>query len=264
MAEEFTTLSVSEPAPGIVEIMLDRPEVANAINTVMGRELCRLFDAFNAEPAQARAVILTGAGSRAFCAGADLKERRDMTDAAWRAQHLVFERMVRAILLAPMPLIAAVNGAAYGGGLELALLADFAYAADNARFALPEVTLGIMPGAGGTQNLPRAVGTRRAKEILLSGKPFSAAEAAAWGLVNRVLPPAALIGEARATAAVIAANAPLAVRQIKQAVNVGIAMGLPSALMLEIEAYSSLVGTEDRREGVAAFAEKRPPRFVGR
>ncbi len=264
MAEDFTTLRLSEPAPGILEITLDRPEVANAINTAMGDELCRLFDSLNAAPARARAVILTGAGSRAFCAGGDLKERLGMTDAAWQAQHLVFERMVRAIRLAPMPLIAAVNGAAYGGGCELALLADFAYAADHARFALTEVTLGIMPGAGGTQNLPRAVGTRRANEILLTGRPFSAAEAAAWGLVNRVLSPAALLAEARVTAAVIAANAPLATRQIKQAVKVGIALDLPAALMLEIEAYNRLVPTEDRHEGVAAFNEKRPPRFTGR
>ncbi len=264
MAEDFTTLRLSEPAPGILEITLNRPEAANAINTAMGDELCRLFDSLNAAPERARAVILTGAGSRAFCAGGDLRERLGMTDAAWQAQHLVFERMVRAIRLAPMPLIAAVNGAAYGGGCELALLADFAYAADHARFALTEVTLGIMPGAGGTQNLPRAVGTRRANEILLTGRPFSAAEAAAWGLVNRVFSPAALLAEARATAAVIAANSPLATRQIKQAVKVGIAMDLPAALMLEIEAYNRLVPTEDRREGVAAFNEKRPPRFTGR
>jgi len=264
MAADFTTLRLAEPAPGILEITLDRPQVANAINTAMGLELGRLFDTLNAEPAQARAVILTGAGSSAFCAGGDLKERLGMTDAAWQAQHLVFERMVRAILLAPMPVIAAVNGAAFGGGCELALLADFAYAAAHARFALTEVTLGIMPGAGGTQTLPRALGTRRAKEILLTGRPFSATEAAAWGLVNRVLPPETLLAEARATAAAIAANAPLATRQIKQAVNVGIAMDLPAALMLEIEAYNRLVPTEDRREGVAAFNEKRPPRFTGR
>lgn len=264
MSEEFATLRVSEPAAGVLEVTLNRPEVANAINTAMGKELCRLFDALNAEPSRARAVILTGAGSRAFSAGADLKERLGMSDEVWRAQHIVFERMVRAIMLAPMPLIAAVNGAAYGGGMELVLLADFAYATGHARFALPEVTLGIMPGAGGTQNLPRAVGIRRAKEVLLSGKPFGAAEAATWGLINRILPSDALIPEARAAAAVIAANGPLAVRQIKQAVNIGMAMDLRSALMLEIEAYNRLVGTADRREGIAAFNEKRAPRFTGR
>lgn len=263
MSERFATLALDEPASGILEVTLNRPEAANALNTEMGRELGELFDSLNAEPGRARAVILTGAGSRAFCAGGDLKERRGMSDAAWQAQHLVFERMVRAILLAPMPVIAAVNGAAYGGGCELALLADFAYAAEHARFAQTEVTLGIMPGAGGTQTLPRALGSRRAKEILLTGLPFSAAEAAEWGLVNRIFPATALLTETRATAARIAANAPLAARQIKQAVNFGIAMELSAALMLEIEAYNRLVPTEDRREGVTAFNEKRRPRFSG-
>ncbi|MDA8048879.1 MAG: enoyl-CoA hydratase-related protein [Rhodospirillales bacterium] len=264
MAGDFATLTLSEPGPGILEITLNRPDAANAINTEMGRELWRLFDALNADPARARAVILTGAGSRTFCAGGDLKERLGMSNDAWQAQHLVFERMVRAIVLSPMPLIAAVNGAAFGGGCELALLADFAYAAESARFALTEVTLGIMPGAGGTQTLPRAIGIRRAKEILLTGRPFSAAEAAEWGLVNRVCSPASLLEEARATATTIAGNAPLSTRQIKQAVNVGIGMDLPAALMLEIEAYNRLVPTEDRREGVCAFNEKRRPRFAGR
>ena len=264
MMEEFATLTLAEPAPGVLEVTLNRPAASNAINTAMGSELGRLFDRLNAEPARAHAVILTGAGSRSFCAGADLKERLDMSDDAWQAQHRVVERMVRAILLAPMPVIAAVNGAAYGGGCELALLADFAYAAENARFALTEVTLGIMPGAGGTQTLPRSVGSRRAKEIMLTGCPFSAAEAAAWGLVNRVCPPDSLLAEARATASAIAANAPLSTRQIKQAVNVGIAMDLPSALMLEVEAYNRLVPTADRREGVRAFNEKRRALFTGR
>ncbi len=263
MQENFTTVALDEVGPWVLEITLNRPEAANAINTKMGQELCQVFDRLNAEPERARVVILTGAGSRAFCAGGDLKERRGMSDAAWQAQHLVFERMVRAILLVPMPLIAAVNGAAYGGGCELALLADFAYAAEHARFALTEVTLGIMPGAGGTQTLPRAFGTRRAKEVLLTGKPFSAAEGAEWGLVNRVFPASALLAEARATAALIADNGPLATRQIKQAVNVGIAMELSAGLMLEIEAYNRLVPTEDRREGVNAFNEKRRPRFSG-
>jgi enoyl-CoA hydratase len=146
----------------------------------------------------------------------------------------------------------------------MVLLCDFAYAAETARFALPEVTLGIMPGAGGTQLLPRAVGAARAKEILLTGKPFTAAEAAAWGMVNAVCPPAALLERALDTARRIAANAPLSTRQIKHAVTVGLQVDLASALMLEIEAYNRLVPTEDRREGVRAFNEKRPPDFKGR
>ncbi len=264
MGESHTTIALAESEGGICEITLNRPEVSNAFNTEMAREILAVFDRLNAEPGRARVVLITGAGESAFCAGGDLKQRLGMTDAEWQAQHLVFERMVRAILLAPMPLIAAVNGAAYGGGLELTLLADFAYAAEHARFALTEVTLGIMPGAGGTQTLPRAVGMRRAKEILFTGRPFTAAEAFAWGVVNRVCPGSELLKEARATARAIAANAPLAVRQIKQSVNVGAAMDLGAALMLEIEAYNRLVPTEDRREGVRAFNEKRRPSFIGR
>lgn len=261
---EFATLLLKRPEPEILEVTLNRPDFANAFNTQMGLDLLALFDRLNAEPSLARAVVLTGAGERAFCAGGDLKQRLGMTDTEWQDQHLVFERMVRAILLAPMPVIAAVNGAAYGGGLELVLLADFAYAAEHARFALTEITLGIMPGAGGTQTLPRAVGARRAKEVLLTGRPFSAADALGWGVVNRVCRAADLLAEVRGTASAIAANAPLAARQIKQSVSVGAGMDLPAALMLEIEAYNRLVPTEDRREGVRAFNEKRRPRFSGR
>jgi len=176
----------------------------------------------------------------------------------------VFERMVRAMHLCPVPMIAAVNGAAYGGGCEIALCCDFAYAAGHARFAMSEVTLGIMPGAGGTQNLARALGARRAKEMLLTGSPLSAQQALEWGLLNRVCPAGELMAAVMATAERIAANAPLSTRQIKQSVSVGSQMDLSSALMFEIEAYNRLVPTEDRREGVAAFNEKRKPVFKGR
>ena len=187
-----------------------------------------------------------------------------MTDAQWQAQHLIFERGIRALLACPIPVIAAVNGAAYAGGCEISLCCDFIYASETARFALTEVTLGIMPGAGGTQNLPRAAGARRAKEILLTGKPFTAREAVEWGVVNRLCPPDRLIAEALETARVIAGNAPLSTRQIKQSVNYGLNMDLASAMMFEIEAYNRLVPTEDRREGVLAFNEKRKPNFQGR
>ena len=187
-----------------------------------------------------------------------------MTDEAWQAQHLVFERMLRAIIACPLPVIAAVNGAAYAGGCEIAAACDFIYAATEARFALTEVTLGIMPGAGGTQNLPRAVGERRAKELILSGLPFSAAEAEAWGLVNRVLPPQDLLPATLDIAERIAANGPLSVRQAKQAIHRGLQMSLADGLAFEIEAYNRLVPTEDRREGVRAFNEKRKPKFEGK
>jgi enoyl-CoA hydratase/carnithine racemase len=172
--------------------------------------------------------------------------------------------MVRAMIGCPVPIIAAVNGAAYAGGMEIALCADFIYAATHARFALTEVTLGIMPGAGGTQNLPRAVGVRRAKEILLTGKPFSAQDGFEWGMVNRVCSAEGLVAEALETAATIAGNAPISTRQIKQSVNMGQNMDLQSGLMFEIEAYNRMVPTEDRREGIRAFNEKRKPVYQGR
>jgi enoyl-CoA hydratase/carnithine racemase len=245
-------------------VTLNRPEAANAMNTQMGIDLLALFDSVNAAPGRQRCIVLTGAGPRAFCAGGDLKERNGMTDQQWQDQHLIFERAIRAIIHCPVPIIAAVNGAAYAGGMEIALCTDFIYAAEHARFALTEVTLGIMPGAGGTQTLPRAVGTRRAKEILLTGRPFTAQQAFEWGMVNRICKSEALVAEALETAAAIAGNAPISTRQIKQSVNYGLNMDLASGMMFEIEAYNRMVPTEDRREGIRAFNEKRKPNFQGR
>ena len=264
IAATCETLLLDEPAEHVLRVTLNRPEVSNAINTRMGLDMLALWDALCNDPSLYRCVILTGAGEKAFCAGGDLKQRNGMTDALWQAQHLIFERGVRAMKECPVPIIGAINGAAYGGGCEFALACDFAYASTTARFALTEVTLGIMPGAGGTQNMPRAVGIKRAKEILLTGLPFTAQQAFDWGMVNRVCEPAALQAAALATAERIAGNAPLSTRQIKLAVNTGMQMDLASALMFEIEAYNRLPPTEDRREGVAAFNEKRKPMFKGR
>jgi enoyl-CoA hydratase/carnithine racemase len=260
----FNTITVAQPQDHTVLVTLNRPEVANAMNTQMGLDLLAVFDGFCAAPNQQRCVVITGAGVKAFCAGGDLKQRNDMTDAMWQDQHLIFERMIRAVVACPVPIIAAVNGAAYAGGMEISLCADFIYAAEHARFALTEVTLGIMPGAGGTQNLPRAVGARRAKEILLTGRPFGAQQAFDWGMVNRICKPDALIGEALETAAVIAGNAPISTRQIKQSVNMGANTDLHTGMMFEIEAYNRMVPTDDRREGILAFNEKRKPVFRGR
>jgi len=260
---DYETLALHSPAEHVLQVTLNRPQSANAMNTQMGLDMLAVFDGLCADPAAFRCVVLTGAGEKVFCAGGDLKQRNGMTDAQWQAQHLIFERQVRAMLACPIPMIAAVNGAAFAGGLEMVLCCDFAYAAEHARFALTEVTLGIMPGAGGTQNLPRTVGIRRAKEILLTGRPFSAAQAFEWGLVNRVCAADALMGEVLETAAVIAGNAPISTRQIKHAVNTGMQMDLASALAFEIEAYNRMVPTEDRHEGVRAFNEKRKPVFRG-
>src|SRR5262249_53957852 len=216
------------------------------------------------DPERRRLVTPPGSGDKAVWAGGDLKQRNGMTGAAWVSQHLVFEGMLRAILACPIPVIAAVNGAAYGGGCEIAAAADFVYASTNARFALTEVTLGIMPGTGGTQTLPRAVGERRAKEGILSGLPFSAEEAERWGLVNRVLPPEELLQATLDIADRIAGNGPMSVRQAKQAIHRGLQMSLADGLAFEIEAYNRLVPTSDRREGVLAFNERRKPSFQGK
>lgn len=261
---DFSTLLLTTPAPHVLLVTLDRPEAANAFNTRMAQEVVQLFEDLALDPGETRCVVLTGAGTKAFCAGGDLKERKGMTDEAWTRQHLIFERMIRAVIDCPLPIIGAVNGVAYGGGCEIAAAADFLYAAEGARFAQTETTLGIIPGAGGTQNLARAVGERRAKELILTGKPFDAAEALEWGLVNAVLPQDQLLDEALAAAARIAGNAPIAVRQAKQAIHRGLQMSLADGLAFEIEAYNRTIPTEDRREGVLAFNEKRKPRFRGR
>jgi enoyl-CoA hydratase/carnithine racemase len=264
MTRRFETISVDVLHEHVLRVTIDRPQAANAVNSQMGRDLLGLFTDLATEPGATRCVLLTGAGERAFCAGGDLKERNTMDDAQWQAQHRIYEAMIRAVIDCPIPILCAVNGAAYGGGLEIALGCDFIYASTAARFALTEVTLGIMPGCGGTQNLPRAVGERRAKELILTGAPFTAAQGLEWGLVNRVCEAAALLTEATETALRIARNAPLSTRQAKLAIHHGLEQSLANGLVLEIQAYNHLVPSEDRREGVAAFNEKRTPYFKGR
>src|ERR1051326_5381786 len=238
MSRDFETIVASRIDDHILLVTLNRPEVSNALNTRMGLDLVELFETLSIDLEGLRVGIVTGSGNKAFCAGGDLKERNGMTDESWRSQHLIFERMVRAMLGCPIPLLAAVNGAAYGGGCEIAAASDFVYAAAHARFALTEVTLGIMPGAGGTQNLPRAIGERRAKELILSGLPFTATEAEAGGLVNRLLPPDQLMQATFTSAERIAGNGPISVRQAKQAIHRGLQMSLADGLAFEIEAYN--------------------------
>jgi enoyl-CoA hydratase len=262
--KSYETLRLELPQPGLLLVTLNRPQASNALNTQMGRDLEDLWTGLIAAPGEVRCAVLTGAGERVFCAGGDLKERHGMSDAQWVTQHEIFERSYWRLLDCPVPIIAAVNGHAFGGGLEMALACDFVYAVDDARFALPEVTLGIMPGAGGTQLLPRAVGERRAKEIILTGRPFGAAEALDWGIVNRICARATLLPETMATASAICANAPISVRQAKKSIHHGLQMDLKNGLMFEIEAYNRMVATEDRIEGVRAYNEKRKPAFKGR
>jgi enoyl-CoA hydratase/carnithine racemase len=258
----YQTLAVEQQGEHILLVRLNRPQVLNALNTQMGKDQIDLWTRLTAEPGTTRCVVLTGAGDRAFCAGADLKERDGMTETVWRAQHEIFERAFMALMELPLPIIAAVNGHAFGGGLEMALCCDFIYAARTARMALSETRLGLMPGGAGTQNLPRAAGERRAKELIMTAQAFDAQQGYEWGIVNRVCDN--VVEDALATAATIAANAPLAVRQAKKSAHYGLQMDLATGYRFEIEAYNQLVATEDRKEGVRAFNEKRKPRFQGK
>jgi enoyl-CoA hydratase/carnithine racemase len=258
------TMLVNEPEPGLRIVSFNRPEVRNALNTATSEDLCSLFGPLAFTPGDLRCMVLTGTGDQAFSAGGDLKERQGMTDEDWRLQHAIIEEGAYAILNSSVPVIAAVNGIAFGGGCELALCCDFIFASTTARFALPEVTRGIMPGAGGTQNLPRAIGERRAKEIALTGRPFTAQEAYDWGMVNLLCEPVDLMPRVLDAARTICRNAPISVRQIKKVIHQGLQTDLTSGLLLEIQAYERTIPTEDRREGVRAFNEKRPPDFKGR
>ena len=264
MSSSYKTLNVARSADGfVVTVELNRPEALNAMNTAMGEELLHCFEALQWDRT-VRAVVFTGAGEKAFCVGGDLKEREGMTDEAWRAQHFVFEQGAARVLDCPVPVIAAVEGFAMGGGCELAVLSDFVVASESAVFAVPEVTRGIFPGIGGTQLLPRIIGAPMAKEMIFTGRRVDAHEAKALGLVNHLVPRGQARSKALEIATTIAANGPVAVRQAKKAIRWGSETDLETAMALAIEAYNNTVTTEDRLEGVRAFNEKRKPRFQGR
>jgi len=244
-------------------LTMRRPEALNALHQASLEELNRFLSAgLQAEGIQV--LILTGAGDRAFIAGADIKAMNGLSSLEMLDFLDLGQRVAWLLERQDIATIAAVNGYALGGGLELALACDLIYASQNALLGLPEVTLGLIPGFGGTQRLARAIGTRRAKEMILSGKPISAQEAWQIGLVNRVFPPQDLIPAAMALAEQITRNSPIAVREAKRAVNFGAIPGLQEAMELEKQICAVTFGTEDRREGMAAFIEKRKPSFSKR
>jgi enoyl-CoA hydratase len=245
----------------IVTLTLNRPDKLNAIDSPMLDALDQALRDIEADP-EIRAVILTGAG-RAFSAGADIKEWTALPplvfSRTWGQRgHGLFDRLAA---LRP-PVIAAINGIAFGGGLELALCADIRIAASVARLGLPEVTIGAIPGWGGTQRLPRLIGAGRAKHMILSGQPVDTARAEAWGLVSEVTEPDALLPRAQELARAIAANAPIAVQAAKRVIDAG----LPTSAAAIIEGDAGVLSamTEDAREGRASFLERRPPRYQGR
>jgi len=264
MRNDYETILLERKGEHLMLVTLNRPKAGNSMNTQMGEELRDLWSGLYCDQEDVRCIVLTGSGDRIFCAGADLKERNGMSDDQWMAQHALFEQMIMAEMDCPIPIIAAINGAAYAGGFEMTLGCDFVYAAKHSRFALTEVTLGIMPGACGTQNLPRAVGLRRAKEIILTGTPISAEEAYDYGVVNKLCDDQSLLEEALTTGQRICDNAPISIRQAKKSMNMSQNIDLKSGYMFELEAYNRMVTTEDRVEGILAYNEKRKANFRGR
>jgi enoyl-CoA hydratase/carnithine racemase len=251
------------PAGAVAHVVLDRPDALNAISTELARQLGAAFVALATDD-DLRAVVLSSSSPRAFCVGADLKERNGYSDEQLRAQRVVYRRMAAALLGAPVPVVAAVAGYALGGGLELALLSDLVVADETAVVGLPEVSVGVIPGLGGTQLLPRRIGTARAAELIYTARRLDAAEAAALGVVDRLVPAGEAIAVASGLAAAIARNSPVGVRNAKRAIRVGTGTDLASALEVEDGAWRATAFSADRAEGVRAFAEKRTPRWPGR
>ena len=246
-----------------VWLTIARPEASNALSrgVVDGlrAELKRL-----ASDTSVRAVVLTGAGDKVFCGGADLKERRGMTPAETRNFLDDLNALMNELEALPLPTIAAIAGGAFGGGLELALCCDFRLAAPGIQLGLTEVRLGIIPGAGGTQRLPRLIGLARAKQVILTGQRFSAERAAALGLCDLVAAPATLADAVSALVSELAQAAPISVRQAKEALQGGLSLPLAQGLEHERRCYEVTLLTEDRQEALRAFSEKRPPVFQGR
>jgi len=250
-----------EKADGIGVIRFNRPEVRNALNRETVQQFRRAFNEMAADEA-VKVIIITGAGDKAFVAGADINElkERSVADALGYANQDIFTEVERC----PKPTIAAVNGFALGGGCELAMSCDIRIASSTARFGQPEVNLGVIPGAGGTQRLPRLVGKGRAKELIFTGDIIDAEKAERIGLANRVVPPERLMDEAREMARRIMEKGPLAVRLAKWAIDRGVETDLDSGLALEKSCFALLMDSKDKIEGTSAFIEKRKPKFTGR
>ncbi|HZU55229.1 MAG TPA: enoyl-CoA hydratase-related protein [Actinocrinis sp.] len=245
----------------VAEVVLDRPDALNAISTALAAELGDKVSALASDP-NVRAVVLSAAGDRAFCVGADLKERNEFTDADLLAQRPVFRRAFGSIIDLPVPAIAAVSGFALGGGFELALGCDLIVADDGAQFGLPEVTVGLVPGGGGTQLLSRRSGLTRAADLIYTGRRISADEASALGIVNRRVPGRHTARDAALElAAQIAANSPVGVRNAKHALRTGIELPLTAGLDVEDSAWRATAFSADRVEGIRAFAERRKPQW---
>ncbi len=252
---------VTSAENAILTITINRPDKLNALNKTVMEELAQVIDDFIANP-ELKAALLTGSGEKAFIAGADIAEFTRLDAAAGTALAQKGQALFARIENAPKPVIAAVNGFALGGGCELAMACHFRIASENAKFGQPEVNLGLLPGYGGTQRLTRLIGKGRALELLLAGTMIDAVTAFNYGLVNRVVPQAGLLAEARSILAVINTKAPLAVAACIEAANLADAPG-KTGYEKEAESFGKLIDTDDAREGIAAFMEKRKAEFRG-
>ncbi len=243
-------------------ITLNRLEAANALSLQLLDELNEIFGEIENNNS-IRCVIITGAGNKAFCAGADLKERRGMTEDEVIKTVTYIGETISNIEKLKVPVIAAINGVAFGGGLELALACDIRIVANHVKMGLTETSLAIIPGAGGTQRLPRLIGTGQTKRLIYTAMPIEADEAYKIGLVESIVQPENLLQEAKQLAVKIASNGPIAVKQVKEAINKGIETDLNSGLNIEHQCYKQTIPTEDRLEGLQAFKEKRKPNYKG-
>lgn len=257
-AGSYEHIIVSKPASGVRLVTLNRPKALNALCTPLIDELNHALGSAEKDP-EIGAIVITGS-EKAFAAGADIKEMKDKTFADVYANDFIASWQQGGVR---KPVIAAVNGFALGGGCELAMMGDIIYAGEKATFGQPEIKLGVIPGAGGTQRLPLLIGKARAAELILTGRNFSAAEALEWGLVSKVFPVDQLVNEAVKTASEIAAFSPLAVKAAKEAINEGYQLPLDQGLKYERRVFHSLFGSKDQKEGMAAFAEKRKANFTG-
>lgn len=244
-------------------VRLNRPEALNAISGRMADELAGAVVQAAADP-NAWVMVLAGAGERAFCVGADLKERGELDDRGWLLNRILIRGMFEAVRSVPQPTIASVFGFALGGGCELALSCDLIVASDDAVLGLPEVRVGIVPGGGGTQLLARRIGVARAKDVIFTGRRVDAAEALQIGMVNRVVPRQSLWRATLELAEEICRSSPVGVREAKRAVDRGLEVPLDQAIDIEDVAWRKAVASEDRNEGIAAFNEKRDPNWRGR
>lgn len=246
----------------IATITFNRPKALNALNAALLAELSQAVDTINQNP-DIRVLILTGAGDKAFVAGADIKELDGLTSLQAKAVAMRGQGAIDKIAALPIPVIAAVNGYALGGGTEMALACDFIYASETASMGLPETTLGLIPGFGGTQRLSRLIGPNQAKELIYTGKIISAPQAQALGLVNQVFPADELMDQVMATARVLAEKGRVSLRAAKEAVDSGLDTDLATGLKIEQNAFALCMASEDASEGTRAFIEKRKAKFTG-